>query len=640
MKLKFLAIIFGAGLLGALLVNISHIDPVDRYIHVENFRYGKNPNIIRCNRGDRLYLTFTTLDTGHSFFLEEFGIDAKVSPGMEEVKVFDPKEPLEKPFITDTLVLIAEHPGILKYLVSKSQYRCHVWCGPLHAFEQGSIIIFPNTLLGFGAGCLTGILILLFIPGFVIGNTKNRTDYTFQPAYINSWNTFFRSPITKLFVTLFGLLFIYLIVIISTFGTQMAGRNLGSIAVWIVWLSLLIIILTPVFGKLWCYICPIPFFGELIQRGSINNVREGKTGKYNNRFFGFNLKWPSFIDNSWLMLFSFLLLGTYSTTIVSIPRISGFVILALIILATLLAVVFELRAFCRYICPINAFIGHYARIGILSLRAKNPDFCADKCKGKFCELGNDKAWACPYGLNCEKIKDNSKCGLCMECLSSCVYKNTSLRFKAFGISPANLTISESFLGISLLVIAIVYSIMYHGPWSELREYINIIDKNNYDLFLIYSISLWILTLVVFPAFIYLIAWITRKVCNIEILTTTQIFKHISNALTPLGLAIWTAFAIPLLMVNFTFILQSVSDPFGWGWNWFGFAGLPWNQIMPQAIPWFQVLLIITGILFSLKNLYRNFEEVLSLKKTAQTMRVIGSMFLLIGMGMILFYSNF
>ena len=626
--------------MGALLVNISHTESRDRYIHVENFRYGKKPNIIRCNRGDRLHLTFKTLDTGHSFFLEEFRIDAKVSPGMAEVKVFDTKEPLEKPFITDTLLIIAEHPGILKYLISKSQYRCHVWCGPLHAFEQGSLIILPNTLLGFGIGCLTGILILLFIPGFVIGKTKNTSDYTFQPEYISSWNRFFKSPVTKLFASLFGLLFIYIIIIISIFGTQMAGRNLGTIAVWIIWLSLLIIFITPIFGRLWCYVCPIPFFGDLIQRGSIGLVIKGKTGRYNNRFFGFNLKWPSQIDNSWLMLFSFLLLGTFSTTIVSIPRVSGFVILALVILATILAIVFELRAFCRYICPINAFIGQYARIGILSLRAKNTNFCAGKCKGKFCELGNDKGWACPYGLNCETIKDNSKCGLCMECLSSCVYSNTSLRFKAFGISPANLTISESFLSISLFVIAIVYSIMYHGPWSELREYINIIDKNNHELFFIYSTTLWILTLVAFPAFIYFIAWITRKVCKISLVNTIQIFKNIANAITPLGLSIWVAFAIPLLLINFTFILQSVSDPFGWGWNWFGFAGLPWNQIIPQAIPWIQVLLIITGILFSLRNLCINIEEKISRETAIQALKIIGPSFILIGMGMILFYSHF
>ena len=57
-------------------------DPQDRNIHIESFRYGKDPSVICCNRGDSLHLTFSTRDTAHSFFLEEFDIDAKVTPGI------------------------------------------------------------------------------------------------------------------------------------------------------------------------------------------------------------------------------------------------------------------------------------------------------------------------------------------------------------------------------------------------------------------------------------------------------------------------------------------------------------------------------------------------------------------------------
>jgi polyferredoxin len=638
-KLKYIAIIFLAGLLGAIAVNLKQAEPGTRHIHVENFRYGKSPDIIRCNRGDSLILTFSTLDTGHSFFLEEFGIDAKVSPGMEDVHVFDTRNPLERPMITREVGIIAEHPGILKYLVSKSQYRCHVWCGPLHAFEHGSVIIRPNTLLGFGAGSLSGIFILLFFTGFI--SVKNQaSDIGPKRNHTSTLNKFFGSSFARLSLTFVSLIFMYLVIIISLFGTQMAGRNLGSIAIWIVWLFILIMVLTPFFGKIWCYICPIPFFGDFLQRGNASAVREGKTGRFNNKFSGLNLKWPSFLDNSWLMLFSFLLLGTYSTTIVSIPRLSGFIILSLIILATILAMIFELRAFCRYLCPINAFIGHYARIGRLSLRVRNKDFCAGKCKGKFCELGNDKGWACPYGLNAEKIRDNSKCGLCMECLNSCIYKNTSLGFKKFGLSPDNLTLSESFLGISLLVIGMVYSFVYHGPWSEVREYINIIDKDNHLLFLIYTIVLWTSALLIFPAIFFFTAWIIKKLYRIDGLSITGLFKNISNAITPLGLAIWAAFAVPLLLVNFSFILQSLSDPFGWGWNLLGFAGHPWYQVIPQAIPWIQVLLILGGILFSINNFNVNLEGQLNKINSGKPMRIAGSLFVLIGFAMIFFYSHF
>ena len=639
-NLKYLLLILVTGILAGIVVNFFPAEPIDRYIHIENFRYGKKPEIIRCNRGDRLHLTFSTKDTGHSFFLEEFGTDAKVSPGLDEYIVFDPKRPEEKPELKREVIITAIHPGLLKYIISKSQFRCHVWCGPLHAFEQGSLIIKPNTLMGFGTGCLLSIILLLLFPHNYSRKHEVPEDLFQEIKFKSGLNRFFKSKLVRLLFSLSGLVFIYIVIIISTLGIHVAGRNLGTILVWIIWLFLLITILTPFFGKIWCYVCPIPFFGDLLQRGSITSVRPGRTGRFHNRFSGLNLKWPSWLDNSWIMLFSFLLLGTFSTTIVSIPRVSGLIILFLIILATVLAAVFELRAFCRYVCPINAFIGYYARIGRLSLRVREKKICSDRCRGKFCELGNSNGWACPYGLNGEYIQDNSKCGLCMQCLDSCTFNNTSLGFKPFGKSIANLNLSESFLGIGLFVIAIVYSILYQGPWAEIREYINIVDKKNWDLFLIYSIFLWILTLVIFPALFLGMAWISKRMVNSQKISTLQLFREITNAIIPFGLAIWMAFIIPMLLVNFTFILQSLSDPFGWGWNWLGFAGLPWHQIVPEAIPWIQVLLVITGILFSISNLYHNIEKQFYKENTVKITRAVGTALCMIGFCILMLYSNF
>jgi len=58
------------------------------------------------------------------------------------------------------------------------------------------------------------------------------------------------------------------------------------------------------------------------------------------------------------------------------------------------------------------------------------------------------------------------------------------------------------------------------------------------------------------------------------------------------------------MANMTFILLSFSDPFGWGWDLFGTAGMPWIQIWPSGIPWIQVGLILAGVTLSLKKGYR------------------------------------
>src|SRR5450759_5042908 len=107
-----LTTILSFGIISALICQIFIKEPTDRYIHIRNFRYGKDPYVIRCNRGDRLHLTFSTDDTGHSFFLEEFDMDVKVSPAREEVAVFKTSDPTKEPLLTREFTLTASHPGI------------------------------------------------------------------------------------------------------------------------------------------------------------------------------------------------------------------------------------------------------------------------------------------------------------------------------------------------------------------------------------------------------------------------------------------------------------------------------------------------------------------------------------------------
>ncbi|NJK94204.1 MAG: hypothetical protein HC905_04050 [Bacteroidales bacterium] len=68
--------------------------------------------------------------------------------------------------------------------------------------------------------------------------------------------------------------------------------------------------------------------------------------------------------------------------------------------------------------------------------------------------------------------------------------------------------------------------------------------------------------------------------------------------------LWIAFVIPMLFVNVTFIAQSFSDPFGWGWDFFGTANIPWHQFIPGFVPWVQSIVVLTGLYLSLRNLKR------------------------------------
>lgn len=610
-RIIHLSVIISFGLLPAIICQLFVKEPIDRYIHIRNFRYGKDPHVIRCNRGDRLHLTFSSDDTGHSFFLEEFDIDVKVSPANEEVTVFKTSDPTVKPEITKELTLTTEFPGLLNYLVSKSNYRCHVWCGPMHAFEQGKLIIMPNTLLCFSIGSLIAIVFLWLMSVYRKTNPRfiNEDDKS-DMKDIFKWSGFIRKATVsrwpQILLTILALGLIYIVIMTSIFGTKMSGRNLGVLLMWTVWLFLLITFLTPLGGRIWCTICPLPFFGDLIQRGSFISPNKGRTKGYYNKFYGLFLRWPKKMDNNWLRLVIFLILATFSTTMVASPRISGFTVLMLVLVPTLMALFFELRSFCRYVCPVNAFIGPFSGMSLLALRNRSQQVC-DECKAHYCQKGNAKGWACPYGLNVGEIKENADCGLCLECVRSCTYDNVTLFRRPFGTERTIRNLSDGWLSIAIFSISVIYSILYLGTWPVIRDYVNILDKQNWDLFGIYTLLLWSVILIIMPGILYLLAIAGVRLSNVNV-KTSDVFLAYTGSLLPLGLLLWVAFVVPMLFVNVTFIMQSVSDPFGWGWDFFGTANIPWHQLLPQYIPWIQALLVLSGLYLSLRNIKRTWES--------------------------------
>lgn len=636
-KLTAFIIVLISGLIPAAVCQFFTAEPVSRNIHVRNFRYGKDPSVIRCNRGDTLHLTFSSEDTGHSFFLQEFNTDAKVTPLKTEVEIFRADDPTVPPLISRELTLVARHEGIKNFLVSKSNFRCHVWCGPMHAFESGKLVIFPNTLLFFSLGCLAAISLLwLFIPaGEKIKVQPSGTDLFLRFPFLEKAA---RSRWPQIIFTVIALLLIYVVIMTTIFGTKVSGRNLGVLLMWAVWLFLLVFFMTPFGGRIWCTICPLPMIGDFLQRRSFFTPITGKTGRYNNHFSGLFLKWPSWLANNWLRLFVFLVLATFSTTLVASPRVSGMAVLALIIVPTLMALVWEHRAFCRYVCPISVFITPFSELSPLGLRSRSEETCS-QCKPKFCQNGNNSGWACPYGLNMGEVKNNTECGLCLECVRSCAYRNVTFVTKSAGKTYQPRSLSQAWIAIAIFTTSIVYSILYLGHWPVLRDYVNILDKHNWDLFAIYATGYLLLILFLVPGILYLLALAGKKLLP-DGGSVKAIFLEYSGIILPLGLTLWISFVIPMLFVNVTFIAQSLSDPFGWGWDFFGTSNIPWKQFIPQYIPWFQTILILTGLYLSLRNI----PDVNSGHFPAGYKRKISSLpialFLItVAAGMIVFFAN-
>ena len=142
-----------------------------------------------------------------------------------------------------------------------------------------------------------------------------------------------------------------------------------------------------------------------------------------------------------------------------------------------------------------------------------------------------------------------------------------------------------------------------------------------------------------PGIVSGLSFIGKKLSGNQI-STKEVFLSSAGALLPLGLMLWIAFVIPMLFVNTTFVMQSLSDPFGWGWDFYGTANIPWHQFLPRLIPWLQSGLILTGFHFSLRNLKRNWaSHQLNFRQLLQVNLPMGTFIVCSAIAMIFFFTN-
>jgi len=110
----------GLALIVLLLPVPASAGPVTHEITMVADQFAFDPPVLRVNRGDRLLLTLQAADVVHGFYLDGYGIEARVEPGISQQVEF-----------------VADRAG-------KYRYRCSVSCGTLHPFMIGELVVSPN----------------------------------------------------------------------------------------------------------------------------------------------------------------------------------------------------------------------------------------------------------------------------------------------------------------------------------------------------------------------------------------------------------------------------------------------------------------------------------------------------------------
>ncbi|MEX1312296.1 MAG: 4Fe-4S binding protein [Candidatus Sulfomarinibacteraceae bacterium] len=565
-----------------------------REISITARQYGFEPHRIFVNPGDIIELRLVSVDVVHGFFLEGHDIEAEIRPGKLAFKARHPSKEDELREV-ESLTFVAGSPG-------KYRYRCSVTCGTLHPFMQGEFIVRPNLPYRAGVVGTWGVALsafaLMLVPPTRARRRSNpeggegwRVDLLARFGWLEQ---LVRKRWFQFAVVVPNVLILFFFIVAGLVGSPIGNRNIVITIVWILWWFLLITLLVPLGGRIWCMACPLPFFGEWFSRRRLLGVRPGADRSGSVRSGSLNRSWPRRLSGTWIQNILFLTLCTVSTILVTRPALTAFVLGGMLLVAVVVHAVFRRRSFCRFLCPLNSWMGLYSMTAMTEVRTRDPSVC-ESCGDHSCIVGSSEAWGCPWLVNPSKLSRNNHCGLCMECIKACPNDNLTVRMRPFCSDTAIRRYDEAWMAFIMIALVIAYSVTLLGPWATVKEWANVTEIGNWGGFALHSAVVWFASLVAVPAIWYAAALIGRPLGGVREIGSKEIFVRYSYVLVPLGLAAWAAFSFPLVMVNFSHVISSLSDPLGWGWDLFGTADQIWRPLWPEWIPYLQIPLLLLGL---------------------------------------------
>lgn len=233
---------------------------------------------------------------------------------------------------------------------------------------------------------------------------------------------FLRKPTLLTALTWVNIVFVGLVTVLTLFGAtrplghplREATTNPGMLVTWSVWFVFLPLG-TVLVGRIWCGICPIAGIGDLVAR-----LRR------------FNLQAPAFLKriDFWGLVIAYVLVDL-SESIVEIddsPLSTGIFLLVILYLAIAFTVLFERRAFCRYLCPLAGWLGAYSTLAPIEIRG-NKKVCQTQCGEHTCYKGTETVEGCPMFLYPASMASNAECLLCTKCVQACEHKGVQLNLR-------------------------------------------------------------------------------------------------------------------------------------------------------------------------------------------------------------------
>lgn len=228
----------------------------------------------------------------------------------------------------------------------------------------------------------------------------------YRIGFIRFWLT---NNIVQSTVQILSIAF-FLFAIFETFsGPQDVKTNVGTLAFFSLWWQPIMLGSLLLFGRVWCYVCPIGAINNFLQRFSLNR-RFPTFQKPKWRVAGLSLSILSLTALS----FIFARLPMYKFRVVYTPWKVGVYFLVFLVIGALVTLLFRQRAFCRYVCPAS---------GVMTVTSKMSPI----------EFYQSRETAVPNCMTAEfksnYLSTDRRCVACMNCTLGQPQNPVHMRFR-------------------------------------------------------------------------------------------------------------------------------------------------------------------------------------------------------------------
>ncbi|OWW20337.1 4Fe-4S binding protein [Noviherbaspirillum denitrificans] len=263
-----------------------------------------------------------------------------------------------------------------------------------------------------------------------------------------------RSPYPLLGIRFVSVAVFLMVVVAGLFGTTYPEHNLATALVWNLWWPL-VVVSVLFLGTAWCAICPWNTLANWLVRWRLWRRRDPHPGR--------NRKVPRYLQNVWPALLMFMGL-TWLETGVGVtgwPLATALMALVMLVLSIVFMLLYERKAFCRYMCPVGRTLGFYSRLAPVSVRPLEQSTC-DTCKTLECYNGSKDIEPCPTHLVVGRFSQNTNCLSCGSCMLSCPKKNVTWRLRPLGSEAKDQAQARPQWDGAWFMLALLGVTMFHG----------------------------------------------------------------------------------------------------------------------------------------------------------------------------------